>query len=592
MGDFVTIEIPNYYYWEGDSPPLPKDDTQQSYKLIGPDSTTITMSSGFSVEATKKGYKFVAKRGSCKVNFLFSSPSVVIKNGITIITTANLTQYTFKGLSAGINKYEVKRGNITIKENVEQQALNATKDGIEMINDAKDTYVKNTIAQSEFLKTDAIYNSSSTMDKITKLFFLFFNDFFTIVIIAFFVIGILLITKANKDYIYPTNQDQFPYISKEDRQKVFDLKGTTAFCSTQIEEKDILPHKIEKNDDNQYAIDQAVVKIFNDIMNGDKVYDYSSTLQEKCKNTNNTSGAVSVLVYWILYLRLASFYYMQSYLNKMHGLMARVNKVPVVLPFTILLVLFYLLVQNINKGVLQPYFHYNEEKGNDFDVGSGVDVNAKRGVINIIVMNLINIVALFLVVAVPLFIVLSIACFIGNSVSLINIMTSSSSVECIFLSFFAIICSVNFILKLLPEDLNITKIKIEGNTSGLTIQVIDFILNMFRLIRLPDLNINNLFIIIVNIFTFLGSIFGVFLPFFMALVNSIWITYKITYSACILPFRIPYDIFSKTLMPAIRVVVLILLFLLLVHIHDLLDMYLFILTFFIILIIGYTMSKN
>ena len=430
MGDFVNIVIPNYYYWEGDPPSLPDSDTKVSYKIIGPDSTSIKISSGFVIENTTKGYKLVGKRSSSKLTFTFAPSSTNTENGTTTILTNNSTKYIFKGNPVGTNKYEVNRGTVTIKESDQQLLMNKTKDGIDAIDSAKNTYVKNTVAQAEFLKTDAIYTSSSTMNKLTRLFYLFFNDFFTIMLIALFVIAILLVVKVDPESLYPTNLKEFPYVSKLYNQDMTVIKRDGGFCSNPVTLPEN-PHKVTPED-------KPIVEIFNKQMNGDTVYTISSEFQENCKDTTNTSGAFSVLIYWILYLRLHNFVYIQKALNIIHSSLKMFEKLPVYLPFTILLVTFFFLVQNINNGVLQPYFKYNGGGYKDFDPNSFLDTNGKRGFMNIIIMNLISILSMVVLIVIPLFLILSVATIYANVSALLAMIISSSSVECMFLSFFSI----------------------------------------------------------------------------------------------------------------------------------------------------------
>ena len=581
MGDFVNIEIPKYYYWEGDPPQLPDSETKTSYKIVGPDSTSITISSGFEIKNTTKGYRIIGKRSSSKLIFTFAPSSTNTENGTTTILTNNSTTYKFKGTPAGINKYEVNRGNVIIIESEQQKLMNATKRGVDTVDSAKNTYVKNTVAQSDFLKTDAIYTSSKTMDKLTMLLFLFLNDFVTIFIISFFVIAILLILKAEPDLLYPCDLKKFPFVSKTYHHDMTVIQKDGGFCNGIVTPAD--PPTIPE--DNKPMVD-----IFNKQMYTDKAYKISSEFQENCKETTNTSGAMSVLVYWILYLRLHNFVWIQKTLNMIHGSLRMITQVPVYLPFTILLVLFFFLVQSINNGVLKPYFKYDSGRRKDFDPNSFLDTNSKRGFINIFIMIFISILSLIVIIGVPLFLILSAATIFANVKALLEMIITSSSVECMFLSFFAIICSINFILKLLPEDLDPTKIKIGNDMSSITRDVIDFILNMFRLIKLPDLNTSSVFFFFVNIFSFLGSIFGVFLPFFMALSASLYIAFKVVFSSCILPFKVKnvWDILT----PAIKVVTIILLFLLLIHVNDLLGKYLLYIAIFITIAVGYIMSKK
>ena len=400
-------------------------------------------------------------------------------------------------------------------------------------------------------------------------------------IISVFVISILLILKADPNSLYPTDLKQFPFISKEYLQDMTVIKKEGGFCSDVIGFKDRIDIKKE---------DEPVVSIFNNTMNGDKAYNISSEFQENCKDTTNTSGAFAVLIYWILYLRLHNFVWIQKALNIIHGSLKFFSTLPVYVPFTLFLVTFFFLVQNINNGVLQPYFKYNGGGYNDFDSNSFLDTNSKRGFVNIIIMNLLSILSIIVLIAVPLFLILSASTIFANVSALINLIIASSSVECMFLSFFAIICSINFLLNLLPENLDPSKIKTGRDMSSITKQIIDFILNMFSLIKMPNLNTNSIFFFFINILSFLGSIFGVFLPFFMALVASLYITFKIVHSAFILPF-ITKDI-NKILTPAMHVVILILLFLLLVHVYDVFDAYLLYIAVFIIIAVGYIMFKN
>jgi hypothetical protein len=581
MADFVNIEVPKYYYWQGDTPDLPEDDTTVTYTLVGPDSTSIKISSGFKIENSSKGYKLTGTRSSSKLTITFAPSSTNTENGTTIVLTNNSTQYRFKGNPAGINKYEVNRGTVTIKESEQQKLLNATKEGVKAIDSAKNTYVKNTTAQAEFLKTDAIYTSSSTMDKITRLFYLFFNDFVVIFVISVFVITILLILKADPDFLYPNDLKKFPFVSAEYKHDITMIKNEGGFCGGTVEFQDPPAQKEE---------DKPIVEIFNDIMNGRKAYKFSSEFQEKCKDTTNTSGAFAVLVYWMLYLRLHNFVWIQKTLNILHSSLKMLSEIPVYVPFTLLLVTFYFLVENVNKGVLKPYFKYDNGGYKDFDPNSFLDTNGKRGFMNIIIMNLISILSMVVLIVIPLFLILSVATIYANVSALLAMIISSSSVECMFLSFFAIITSINFVLKLLPEDLDPTKIKLGTDMSTLTRQVIDFIFNMFRLIRLPDLSTTNIFFFFVNIFTFLGSIFGVFLPFFMALSASLYIAFKIAFSAFILPFRTKN--FTKIITPALHVVMVVLLFLLLIHVKDVLGAYLLYIAIFITVAVGYIMFKN
>ena len=166
--------------------------------------------------------------------------------------------------------------------------MNSTKDGVKAIDSAKNTYVKNTTAQAEFLKTDAIYTSSSTMDKITRLFYLFFNDFVVIFIISFFVIAILFILKADPDFLYPNDLRKFPFVSAEYKQDISTIKNEGGFCSGTVDYKDPPQQKEE---------DKTVINIFNDIMNGTKAYKFSVEFHHEWDFSEILPGGSSLRVH-------------------------------------------------------------------------------------------------------------------------------------------------------------------------------------------------------------------------------------------------------------------------------------------------------
>ena len=103
---------------------------------------------------------------------------------------------------------------------------------------------------------------------------------------------------------------------------------------------------------------------------------------------------------------------------------------------------------------------------------------------------------------------------------------------------------------------------------------------------MPELKIQNIILVFINILTFLGSIFGIFLPFFMAFYYSIGTAGTVIKSAFYLPKK-NFEII-KQLIP---ILVIFLLIILLKDVYLILGKYLFIITFFIIAITGFFMSK-
>ena len=589
MGDNVNIKVPDYYYWEGQIPTMPDTDTKVAYKLIGPDSTTIQLTTGFSIKNNNSSFEIRAN-ATRKITITFS-PGVGYSNttgtnGTNVVAkTSNGTVYKFTGVATGKSEqFDVNSGTITITESTEQVAQNRLKGGLKMTEDAANTYVQNTAAQSEFLDSSTIFSSSKTLNNLSKLFFFFFKDFFTLVLLAFFLITIIIILKVDASLMYPFDTTKFPYVTQKFNQNVREVTSGTSFCDDTVDGVTIPGEVEDKND-------IPVLNIFNPTIIKPDVNNInwnSVSFQNTCKHaTNTSSGAFTILKYWMLYLSLNNYVNSRFTLNKLHGALNFIsNDSFMMIMFTILLFVLFYFIPNINIGLIQPYLHYSSGQEVKFNADTFSDFTGERGFTHLILMIIFNIMSLFVVLFIPLFMILGTTGIISNIMSLISILMTSSSVECMFLSFFSIISSINYVLKLLPEDLDVTKIVFEKNINNLGKQVIDFILNMFRLVRMPELSVNNIFFFFINIFTFLGSIFGILLPFFMALVYSLSTAASIMWAMVILPLKNIKII--KSLAP---ILVIFLLVILLKDVQMILGNFMLIITIFIILITGYTMAK-
>jgi len=589
MGDNVNIKVPNYYYWEGQTPTLPDTDTKVMYKLIGPDSTSIQLSTGFSIKDNNSTFEIRAN-STRKITVTFSSgvaySNISGTNATNVVAkTRNGTEYRFTGSATGKpDQYDVNSGTITIKESPDQLAQNNIKGGLKMTEDAAKTYVQNTKAQGDFLENTTFFSSSKTLENLSKLFYFFFKDFFTLVLLSFFLITVIIIVKVDASLMYPFDTTKFPYVTKKYKQNVEVVTEGTSFCDKTVERDVSLTEKVKDDD-------IPVLKIFNRKMispDEDNINWNSASFQNSCKHaTNTSSGAFSILKYWMLYLSLNNYVNSRFTLNALHGGLNFIsNDTFMMFIFTDLLFALYYFIPNINIGLIQPYFHYSSGQQVKFNADTFSDFTGERGFTNLALMTIFNIFALFIVIFIPLFMILGTTGIISNIMSLIRILMTTSSVECMFLSFFSIISSINYVLKLLPENYDVTKIVFETNINNLAKQVIDFILNMFRLVRMPELSVNNIFFFFINIFTFLGSIFGILLPFFMALVYSLSTAASIMWAMIALPIRNIKIV--KSLAP---ILVIFLLAILLKDVQMILGFYMFFITIFIILITGYIISK-
>ena len=455
MGDYVNIKVPEYYYWEGQTPTLPDKDTSVKYKLVGPDSAVIDINPGFYIEKIDNYYSIRGNGKTRKLTLSFTKDTKITKEGTTTTAiTNNDTTYTFNGKPTGKeNQYYVSTGIITIKESTNQALMNEVKSGAKYMASSGEAYVQNTAAKSEFLQTDTIFSSSRTLQNLSKLVFFFFKDFVTLVLISVFIVTVIIILRAKAEFIYPHDLQSYPYVTPKYNQDVSVITPEPNFCDKTLTNVK-MPDKVKNDEDIQ------VLEIFNKKMidPDPQILEWrTEAFQNTCKHaSNSTTGAFTILKYWMLYLVLNNYIYIQKTFSFLHNSLSFIpnDSFIMMIVFTILLFVLFYLVPNINIGIVQPYFHYNSGQEVKLNKDAFVDFTGEQGISGVIMSGLFSIISLFIVVFIPTYIILATTGVIGNISSLINILMTSSSVECMFLSFFSIISSINYILKLLPEDLD------------------------------------------------------------------------------------------------------------------------------------------
>jgi len=142
---------------------------------------------------------------------------------------------------------------------------------------------------------------------------------------------------------------------------------------------------------------------------------------------------------------------------------------------------------------------------------------------------------------------------------------------------------VTFIINFLPKNLDVTQIN-WGSETNIIKMIKNVIFYMYEnIINLTNVNTNNLFLYFINL---IGSIFGIFLPFFLGLYYSLLITIKIIYSSLKLPMK-NIDQFKGL----VYVLILFLLGIMLKDVHIVLGNYFFIITIFIIFVTAIIMLK-
>jgi len=348
----------------------------------------------------------------------------------------------------------------------------------------------------------------STLQSMQSLVIVFIKD-----ALIYLIFWVLLLTlgawfSVDAKLIYPYDLNGFPFVSAaigtDHNLSVADpMSGS--YCSTMSEEQKKQIETTLRDIESLYENDPILkkkVEFLNPIMaslSATSIPRYVLNFHQYCSTTSNTDNAASVFLYWLSYLVLYQYVYTNYMLFQIHQLFHQAaGAVPekgtavyvVVLAFAAFLVATTYAMRPLNLEVQKQTGEYFTEFPTSFQE-SMVSVAT-------------HVVSLGLYLLAPLMMILFITAFIGNAYALVSIMFNSNSVECMVLSFIAIMASIQFIF-------NIIAMALDGS-----------------------LKINKLFHMIKALFdtssiggkevvVFIGAFFGILIPFMTSVQTSIMI---------------------------------------------------------------------
>jgi len=175
---------------------------------------------------------------------------------------------------------------------------------------------------------------------------------------------------------------------------------------------------------------------------------YILNFHQYCSTTSNTDNAASVFLYWLSFLILHQYVYTNFLLFQIHQLFHQASAIipergmgvyVAVLLFAAVLISATYAVQPINVEVQKQTQEYFTEFPTSFKES--------------LVSALTHMVSLGIFILTPLLLILFLTAFIGNAYALVTIMFKSNSVECMILSFIAIMTSIQFIFNMIAMAL-------------------------------------------------------------------------------------------------------------------------------------------
>jgi len=482
----INLRLPLVTAW---SPAITKDVSAYTGTCKGPGDVNVLVES-CNIQKTENEYILtsgpVTVDSSSKVTLTF--PQGSSKQNEKKYRTIDRTDYTFSGIAvetgSGPITLLVTSGTITI-QNTDKEDKARWKQTI----DVTKTAIMGQI--NEQFKM-------STLQSLQSLVIVFIKD--ALILLIFWVLLLTLGAWFSVDakLVYPYDLNAFPFVSMSigtDHNLSVADEMSGSYCSTMSEEQKKQIETTLRDIERQYEKDPNLkkkVEILNPVMaslSATSIPRYILSFHQYCSTTSNTDNAASVFLYWLSYLILHQYVYTNFVLFQIHQLFHQASAIVPEKGFAVYVAVFafaaFLLaltyaVQPLNIEVQTQTKEYFTEFPTSF----------KESFVSIAT----HMISLGLLVLVPLLTILFITAFIGNAYALVSIMFNSNSVECMVLSFIAIMASIQFIF-------NVIALGLEGN-----------------------LNINKIFHMIKGLFDtssigfkeiviFVGSFFGILIPF-------------------------------------------------------------------------------
>jgi hypothetical protein len=490
----INLRLPLETSW---SPAITKDVSNYRGTCKGPGDVNISVES-CSVQMTQNEYIVtsgpVTVDASSRVVLLL--PQGSSKQNDTKYRTIDRVDYSFSGVFVESGKgpitLTVTSGTITIQypDKDEKERWKETID----------------VTKSAIMGQVNEQFKMSTLQSLQSLVIVFIKD--ALILLIFWVLLLTLGAwfSVEAKLVYPFDLNSFPFVSMSigtDHNLSVSDEMSGSYCSTMSEEQKKQIETTLRGIEREYEKDPTLkqkVQILNPVMaslSATSIPRYILSFHQYCSTTSNTDNAASVFLYWLSYLILHQYVYSNFLLFQIHQLF---HQASAIVPekgvgVYVFVVLFAVLLLGTTFA-MQPFNLEVQKQTKEYF--SDFPTSFKESFVSI----LTHIASLGLFVLSPLFVILFITAFIGNAYALVSIMFNSNSVECMFLSFVAIMASIQFIF-------NIIALGLEGNFKP------NRIFHMIKgLFDTSSIGVKEIII-------FIGSFFGILLPFMTSLQFSL-----------------------------------------------------------------------
>jgi hypothetical protein len=490
----INLRLPLNTEW---SVPITKDVQLYTGTCKGPGDVGIVVQN-CTVQKTENEYIVTSGTGTINgsTNVTLTLPQGSSKQNETKYRTIDRIDYTFSGVfsqsSANPIILLVTSGTITIQypdklDNTQfKQTIDVTKTAI--------------MGQlNEQFKM-------STLQSLQSLVIVFLKD--ALILLIFWVLLLTLGSWFSVDakLVYPYDLNAFPFVSMAtgtDHNLSVSDEMSGSYCSTMSEEQKKMIETTLRDIEREYEKDPFLkkkVEILNPVManlSATSIPRYVLNFHQYCSTTSNTDNAASVFLYWLSYLVLYQYVYTNYLLFQIHQLFHQASAIVpekgmavyvFVLVFATFLLASTYAVHPINLEVQKQTQEYFTEFPTSF----------KESLVSVAT----HLVSLGVFILIPLMMILFITAFIGNVYALVSIMFKSNSVECMFLSFTAIMTSIQFIF-------NMIAMALENN------------LKFNKLFHMIKGMFDTSSIGVKEIALFIGSFFGILIPFITSIQMSL-----------------------------------------------------------------------
>jgi hypothetical protein len=490
----INLRLPLNTSW---TPAISKNEDNYKGTCKGPGDVNISVEF---CNVRKTENEFIVTSGPVTLDgtskIVLAFPQGSSKQNETKYRTIEMVDYTFSGVFTEVLTptltLTVASGNITIqypdKEDKARwnQTIDVTKEAI--------------MGQlNEQFKM-------STLQSLQSLVIVFLKD--ALILLIFWVLLLTLGAWFSVDakLLYPYDLNGFPFVSISsgtDHNLSVTDETSGSYCSSMGEEQKKQIEITIKGIDNEYQKDPTLkqkVALLNPVMaslSAASIPRYILTFHQYCSTTSSTDNAASVFLYWLSYLILHQYVYVNFLLFQIHQLFHQAADIVPEKGFAV--TIFVVLFAAFLMGVVYATYPLNlEVQKQTKEYFTDFPTSIRESFVSIFT-HLISLGLFFLT---PLFTLLFITAFIGNAYALVSIMFNSNSVECMFLSFITIMTSLQFIF-------DIIALALEGNFKFN--KVFHMIKGMF----------NTTTVGFKEILVFLGSFFGILIPFTTALQFSL-----------------------------------------------------------------------